>query len=126
MSLKEFSFDIGNCPGALVDIAERLGSEHVNIEGIAGLTVLEEGVVGMITSETGTTRKLLREMGIDFEEREGLVLEVPNHPGELAHVLQRLLEDRINVLSVYAGVEKNQLIITVDQTDNAKRILHLE
>ncbi len=126
MSLKEFSFDIGNCPGALVDIAERLGAEHVNIEGIAGLTVLEEGVVGMITSETGTTRKLLRELGIDFEEREGLVLEVPNHPGELAHVLQRLSEDRINVLSVYAGVEKNQLIITVDQTDGAKRILHLE
>ena len=44
--MKEFSFLVGNCPGALVEIAEALGNDHVNIEGIGGLTVLEEGVIG--------------------------------------------------------------------------------
>jgi hypothetical protein len=54
--VKEFSFLVGNCPGALVEIAEALGNEHVNIEGIAGLTVLEEGVIGLVTDDHGKTR----------------------------------------------------------------------
>lgn len=124
--MKEFSFLIGNCPGALVEVADELKKEHVNIEGIAGLTVLEEGVVSLVTDNPDVTRKKLKERNIDFEEREALVMDLPHHPGEIATVLGRLKEDRINVLSVYAGVEKNQLIFTVDQTDRTKQILRLE
>jgi hypothetical protein len=124
--MKEFSFLIGNCPGALVEVADELKKEHVNIEGIAGLTVLEEGVVSLVTDNPDATRKKLKERNIDFEEREALVMDLPHHPGEIATVLGRLKEDRINVLSVYAGVEKNQLIFTVDQTDRTKQILRLE
>lgn len=123
--MKEFSFLIGNCPGALVDIANELKQEHVNIEGIAGLTVLEEGVVSLVTDNPGSTRKKLKELGIDFEEREALVMDLPHHPGEIATILRRLKEDHINVLSIYAGVEKNKLIFTVDQLDKTRQILRL-
>ena len=123
--MKEFSFLIGNCPGALVEIAMTLGDEHVNIEGVSGQTVLEEGVVGLVTDEPGKTRKLLKAQGIDFEEREALVIDLPNHPGELASLLDRLKHDQVNVLSVYAAVEKNQVILTVDKLDRTKEILHM-
>ena len=123
--MKEFSFLIGNCPGALVEIATALGDEHVNIEGISGLTVLEEGVIGLVTDEPGKTRKLLKEQAIDFEEREALVIDLPNHPGELATLLDRLKHDQVNVLSVYAAVEKHQVILTVDKLDRTKEILHI-
>lgn len=124
--MKEFSFLIGNCPGALVEIASGLKKEHVNIEGVAGLTVLEEGVVSLVTDEPDTTRKLLKELDVDFEEREALVMDLPHHPGEISTLLGRLKEDHINVLSIYAGVEKNKLIFTVDQVDKTKQILRLE
>ena len=124
--MKEFSFLMGNCPGALVEIARELKKEHVNIEGIAGLTVLEEGVIGLVTDNPDTTRKKLKELHIDFEEREALVMELPHHPGEISTLLGRLKEDHINVLSIYAGVEKNKLIFTVDQVDKTKQILRLE
>ena len=123
--MKEFSFLIGNCPGALVEIAVALGSEHVNILGIAGLTVLEEGVVSLITDEDGKARKVLRSMEIDFEEREAIVMDLPNHPGELGTVLDRLKQEHINVLSLYAGVDKAQLVFTVDQTERAKEIFRI-
>lgn len=123
--MKEFSFLIGNCPGALVEIAAALGDEHVNIEGVSGQTVLEEGVVGVVTDDDGKTRKILKEKGVEFEEREALVIELPNHPGELATLLDRLKQDRINVLSVYAAVERHQLILTVDQIDRTKEILRI-
>ena len=123
--MKEFSFLIGNCPGALVEIATALGDEHVNIEGVSGQTVLEEGVVGVVTNDDGKARKLLKAKGIDFEEREALVIDLPNHPGELATLLDRLKHDQINVLSVYAAVEKNQVILTVDKLDRTKEILRI-
>ncbi len=123
--MKEFSFLIGNCPGALVEIADALGKERINIEGIAGLTVLEEGVIGLVTDNPGATRKVLRERDIDFEEREALVIDLPHHPGELATLLHRLTEDRVNVLSVYAAVEKNQIVLTVDNVERTKEIFHL-
>ncbi len=124
--MKEFSFLIGNCPGALVEIATELKKDHINIDGIAGLTVLEEGVVSLVTDNPDTTRKKLKELNIDFEEREALVMDLPHHPGEISTLLGRLKEDHINVLSIYAGVEKNKLIFTVDQLEKTKQILRLE
>jgi len=123
--VKEFSFLVGNCPGALVEIAEALGNDHVNIEGIGGLTVLEEGVIGLVADDPGKARKVLRTAKVDFEEREALVIDLPNHPGELATLLGRLSSERINVLSCYAAVEKNRVILTVDQPDRAKDILRI-
>ncbi|MCK5246083.1 hypothetical protein KAR02_04255, partial [Candidatus Bipolaricaulota bacterium] len=73
-----------------------------------------------------TTRKKFKELNIDFEEREALVMDLPHHPGEIATILGRLKEDHINVLSIYAGVEKNKLIFTVDQLEKTKQILRLE
>jgi len=124
--MKEFSFLMGNCPGALVGIAAELKKEHVNIEGIAGLTVLEEGVISLVTDNPDTARKILKDLDVDFEEREALVMDLPHHPGEISTLLGRLKEDHINVLSIYAGVEKNKLFFTVDQVDKTKQILRLE
>ena len=108
------------------EMAKELKDEHVSIEGIAGLTVLEEGVVSLVTDDPGITRKKLKELDIDFEEREAIVMDLPHHAGELATVLGRLKEEHINVMSIYAGVEKNKLIFTVDQLDKTKQILRLE
>jgi hypothetical protein len=124
--VKEFWFVIGNCPGSLVGIAETLGGAHVNIEAIGGLTVLEEGVVGLVTDDPGKTRSALREAGIEFEEHEALALDLPSHPGELATVLRRLADESINVLSCYAAAERNRLILTVDNVEATKRLLRIE
>lgn len=123
--MREFSFMIGNCPGALVEVAEALGQEHVNIEGIAGLTVLEEGVIGIVPDDPGKARKILREKNIDFEEREALALDLPHHPGELATILARLSSEGINVLSLYASFGKHQVVFTVDDVARAKALFRI-
>ena len=53
------------------------------------------------------------------------MIDVPNHPGELATVLRRLAEEGLNVESCYAGVEGNKLVFEVDQVHQAKRILRI-
>jgi hypothetical protein len=123
--VKEFSFILGNNPGALQDVAAALGAEHVNLEGVAGLTVLDEGIIAIVPDDPDKTRKVLRAKGIEFEEREALVLSLPHQPGQLATILGRLADEGINVLSCYCTVEKNQIVFTVDQVDRAKAIFRL-
>jgi hypothetical protein len=123
--VREFSFVIGNCPGALVEVAEAFGQEHVNIDGIAGMTVLEEGVVGIVADDPGKARKILRDKGVKFEEREALVLDLPHHPGELATILGRLSSEGINVLSLYASFGRHQIVFTVDDVARAKSIFRM-
>jgi hypothetical protein len=108
-----------------VEIAEALGEEHVNIDGIAGMTVLEEGVVGIVPDDPGKARKILRDKGVEFEEREALVLDLPHHPGELATILARLSAEGINVLSLYASFGKHQIVFTVDDVTRAKGIFRM-
>jgi len=125
IAVKEFSFILGNNPGALVEVTEGLANEHINIEGIAGLTVLEEGVIALVTDNPDKTRKVLRGQGVEYEEREVLAMDVPHQPGQVATILGRLSGEGLNVLSCYAGVEKNRFLFTVDQTDRAKSLLKI-
>lgn len=123
--MKEFSFILGNNPGALAGVSEALGAEHVNIEAVTGVTVLDEGVIAIVTDNPDKTRKILRAKKIEFAEREALVMGMPHQPGQLDTILGRLADDGINVLSCYCTVEKNQIVFTVDKVDRAKAIFRI-
>lgn len=123
--MKEFSFILGNNPGALAEVSEALGAEHVNLEAVTGVTVLDEGVIAIVTDNPDKTRKILRAKEIEFEEREALLMAMPHQPGQLASILGRLADEGINVLSCYCTVEKNQIVFTVDTVDRAKAIFRI-
>jgi len=82
-------------------------------------------LIRLVTDNPGKARRLLQDLAVDFEESEALVIDIPNHPGELATLLGRLASDGINVESCYAGVERNKLVLTVDDTALAKQILRI-
>lgn len=123
--MQEFSFFLGNRPGALLEVTQALGEEKVNIEAIAALTVLEEAVVSMVTDAPDKTRKILKRLGVEYEEREALTMTLPHQPGQLATVLDRLAREGINVLSCYFSAEKNQIVFTADSLERAKAVFRL-
>jgi hypothetical protein len=123
--MKEFGFDVGSEPGSLAKIVDALGKEHVNIEGIAGITAGDKGSIRLVADNPGEARNILRKLQVEIEESEAIDIDLPNHPGELATLLQRLASEGINVLSCYAAVERNKVILTVDHIDRTKQILHL-
>lgn len=123
--MKEFSFTVEYRPGSLAEVVKALGDERVNIDGVAGIAAQATGFIRLVTDDPGKTRNVLQSLSIDFEEKEALVVDLPNHPGELASLLRRLSSDGIDVLSCYAGVERNKVVLTVDQVDKAKQILRI-
>ncbi|HEC62867.1 MAG TPA: ACT domain-containing protein, partial [Candidatus Acetothermia bacterium] len=65
MGMQEFSFILGDRPGALLEVAAALAEQKVNLEAIAALTILGEAVVSLVTDNPGKTRKVLKELGVD-------------------------------------------------------------
>lgn len=123
--MQEFTFYLGNRPGALLEVTAALAEEKVNIEAVAALTVLDEAVVAMVTDAPDRARKVLKRLGVDYEEQEALSISLPHQPGQLATVLDRLAREGINVLSCYFSAEKNMLVFTVDDLAKAKAIFRL-
>ncbi len=123
--MKEFGFVVEYGPGSLADLLQLFAEERVNIEAIAGIESDGSGLIRLVPDSSGKAAAVLRGLGIIYEEREALSLDLPNHPGELATLLDRLGKEGIDVLSCYAGVERNRLFLTAAQLDQAKRILHI-
>ena len=121
--VKEFGFTVEYRPGSLAEVLEALGNERVNVDGVAGIAAQATGFIRLVTDDPGKTRNILQSLSVDFEEKEALVVDLPNHPGELASLLGQLSSEGIDVLSCYAGVERNKVVLTVDQVDKAKQIL---
>ena len=124
-TMKELRFTVKNQPGTLAKVAAALGEERVNIDGIAGVGVEDSGLIRLVTDNPGKARRVLQNLALDFEESEALVIDIPNHPGELTALLDRFANDGINVESCYAGVERNKLVLTVDDIALAKQILRI-
>ena len=123
--MKELRFTMEDQPGALAKIASALGEARVNINGIAGLGSEETGLICLAIDDPGAARRILQDLAVDFKENQALVIDISNHPGELATLLRRLADAGIDVQSLYAGVERNKLILTVDNIARAKEILRI-
>ncbi|MCX7843990.1 MAG: hypothetical protein N2507_01270 [Candidatus Bipolaricaulota bacterium] len=121
--MQEFTFLLGNRPGALLAAAAAPAEEQANLVAIAAPTVLEEAAVSLVTGAPDKTREVLRRLGVDYEERGARSLSLSYRPGPLAAVLDRLARGGIDVLSRCFAAEKTVLVFAVDDLARAKAIL---
>jgi hypothetical protein len=121
--MREFQLTVQNRPGSFAKVAAALAEVGVGIEVAAGMGRRGEGLIRIVADDPGKARKVLRSLGVSFEEKEVLVVNVGSHPRELAGVLDRLANAGVNVESVYAAVGKNKLVLAVDHLERAKEIL---
>ncbi len=119
--MKEFRFTLPNQPGTLARTAAAFGEAEVNIEGIVGMPGGRR--VSLVVDDEGKARAVLRELGLAFEEMEAWLLDLPNRPGELEKLLERLAAAGVNLDSIYPAVEPNTVILTADSLDKARKIL---
>ncbi len=123
--MKELRFSVENQPGALAKVAAAFGEEKVNIDGISGTGTGDTGLICLVTDDPGKAHSVLQKLGLAFEEKEAVVMDIPNHPGELGKLLDRLARGGLNVESAYAAVERNKIVLTVDNVGRAKQVLRI-
>ena len=123
--MKELRFAVENQPGALAKVAAAFGEEKVNIDGISGTGTGDTGLICLVTDNPEKARSVLQKQGLAFEEKEAVVTDIPNHPGELGKLLDRLAKEGLNVESTYAAVERNKIVLTVDDVGRTKQVLRI-
>lgn len=88
---------------------------------------MDHAVVRLVVDEPQKAVHLLGEHSVMVVERDVLMLEANNKPGELGRVAGKLSAKKVNIEYAYCatlpGVEKGVLILRVDGLKKAKRVL---
>lgn len=116
--MTEFIVDMENQPGRLASLTEALAAFGVNIEALTAYGHNGEGTVRLITSDSPTTRRVLDEAALNFEEHTVLAVQLPHRPGELARLTRLLADSGVNIDALYvlrANSDGIELAISVDQ-----------
>jgi len=103
-------------PGELGRVVQTLSTSGVNIEGIAEI----EGVVHVLARDPNAARAALRAGGYTIDgELEVLVLPMPDRPGELSMIMQRLADASVNLRFIYLATD-TRVVIGADDITRAR------
>ena len=124
--MTEFVVRMENRPGRLATLTETLASFSVNIEALTAYGHDGDGTVRLIVDDAPTTRRVLTESALSFEENDVLTALLPHRPGELARLTRSIAEIGINIDAVYvlrSNADGVEFAISLDEPEAASALL---
>ena len=117
---KDLTVILNNVPGTFASLGEALGGAGINIDGICGFPSDGEGVVHLLTVDTAGARSAIEGAGHEVRaERDVLVVDVQDKPGEVGCVCRALADAGVNLDLIYP-TNKGQLVLGADDMDKAR------
>ena len=120
---KQFTIAVDNQPGAVARIAKTLGEAKVNILSLLGTAQGAAGIVQLIAEDARRAKKALDGARISYQETPAEIYDLPNKPGALAQVLDKLAAKGVNLNSIHAtaakGGKKAVIVYTVEAAAKA-------
>jgi hypothetical protein len=109
-------------PGTLADIGEALGNAGVNIEGGCGIPCEGRGEIHVLVEDAAAAKAAIEAAGMQVEaEREVLVVDAPDQPGEMGRAARRLAEAGVNIDLYYVAAQA-KLVFGVDDMEKAREV----
>ena len=127
MKLKQIVVSIENQPGRLLEVANALGNQGINLRALNLVDTGAFGQLRLLVSDVAKARKILMEMQASAFVNEVIAAEIEDRPGSLARVLKPLKDANINVVFMYAFIgmssEKAVMIFRFSDNDAAIEVL---
>ena len=123
MSVKQISVSLENVPGKLSEVADYLEKNRINLIALNVADTAEMSTVRFVADAPEKAVNVLKTHGYSVGVTEVLAVGTPHHPGGLNAVLKALKEQNVNVLYLYACLEKTILIVGVDKMEEAVQVL---
>ncbi len=120
--MKEFKVYSDNKRGELARIAEALAQSSVNIEAIASENSHPEAFLRIVTNDVNTTKRALSRAGYKYDEKNIIVLDLIDRPGELAKLAKRMTRAGVNIESIYL-LEKARVAMATDDLEKAMKVI---
>jgi hypothetical protein len=106
MRAYDFTVVAPNSRGSLANLAEELGRQKVNIEGLCAVEQNGSGIFHLLTTDRAVTTSAINMVGYKVsQETEVIVEQVENRPGTLGNVTRRLADAGINLTTVYLATD---------------------
>lgn len=125
---KEALVRVPNRMGALTRVAKIISDEGIDIEAIIATAEDSEAVIRLVTGNHQRTMDTLRGHGLNPLESRVVTIEVPNRPGSLRHITDRMVSENIDLGYLYAtataGAEKCLVIFASNNNDRAVVVLN--
>lgn len=123
----QFSVFLVNKPGVLARVVQRLAENRINIVALSMMDSTEHGVLRVVVEDPSRARTTLAALDLPRTEQTVLTATLPNRPGALADVLQRLAAGHVNVHYAYcttgAAGGKTLGVFKVDNVNKAVQLL---
>lgn len=123
MKVRQISIFLENRSGRLASVLKDVGRAGVNIRALSLADTSDFGILRLIVDNVDKGVQALRESGHTVSLTEVLALEVPDHPGGLAGILDAISAANLNVEYMYAFVsrvtEKAVVIFRFENVDAA-------
>jgi hypothetical protein len=115
MHAYDFTIVVPHTKGSLATLAEDLGREKINIEGLCAVEQNGSIIFHLLTTDKAGTRVALGKVGYKVtREMEVIVESIENHPGMLGKVTRRLADAGINLTVVYLATDTRLVLGSED------------
>ena len=127
MKIKQLSLFLENRPGQLTAPCRLLSENGINIRTLSLADTQQFGIMRLILSDWHKGEQILKSNGYVVNITEVVAIEVDDHPGGLAHVLEVFETSTVNIEYMYAFTfgrnGKAVIIFRFDDPDAAIEIL---
>ena len=97
----QFSVFLANKPAVLAKVCQRLAADKINIVAMSMMDSTEHGVLRLVAEDSSRARESLATVDAPTAETTVLMATLPNRPGALADVVERLAASHIGVNYAY-------------------------
>ena len=98
---KQLSVFLDNRPGVLARTCQALAKDGINILALSISDTVDHAVVRLLVSDVPKAAAILQRLHHIVHERDVLLLDVPNVPGSLAGIAEKLTAAGINIEYAY-------------------------
>ncbi|MCE5275794.1 MAG: ACT domain-containing protein [Syntrophaceae bacterium] len=123
MKVEQISIFLENKPGGLSGVTKVLKDGNINIRALSLADTSDFGILRLIVDDVNKAKQVLNEHGFAVGRTHVIAVEVPDRPGGLHSILDRLTTEGINVEYMYAFVERSGenavIIFKIDAIDQA-------
>lgn len=124
MTINQISIFLENKPGQLAGICRALAKENVNIATLSLADSADFGIVRMIVDDHVRGCEVLTRAGFAVIQTEVVMATVPDRPGGMAEIMEKLDAAGVDIEYSYAYALGNggQAILVFKFSDNAKAL----
>lgn len=123
----QLSVFLDNRPGTLARTCQALAKEDINILALSISDTVDHAVVRMVVSHAKKAEDVLTRLHTTVQGRDVILMDVPNKPGVLAKIAEKLAEAGINIEYAYCtsalSQETGSMVLRTNDLEETVNVL---